>query len=86
MSDMIYSRCPGADKFRNPTITEKICPDCGSIIELFSVDVNVPCDKCGFVAYNDSMDCIQWCTHAEECIGTELYNKLLKRRRNNVLA
>ncbi len=83
MSDMIYSRCPGADKFRNPTIAEKVCPQCGTIIELFSVDVSVACDNCGFVAYNDSMDCIQWCKYAEQCIGTELYDKLVKSRQVN---
>ena len=76
----VYSGCPGASRLKVPMITEKICPRCGAVIELFSTDVSVPCDKCGFVAYNDLQSCIQWCEHAEECIGTEMYNKLVKNR------
>ena len=75
------SGCPGAEKYKSPTITEKTCPVCGSVIELFSVDISVPCDKCGFVAYNDTQDCIQWCSQAEKCIGSELYNKLVKQEK-----
>lgn len=76
----IYSACPGASRLKSPTITEKICPVCGSVIELFSTDVSVACDQCGFIAYNDLQSCIQWCEHAEKCIGTELYNKLVRER------
>lgn len=74
----ILSGCPGASRFKAPTIKEKICPVCGSIIELFSTDVSVQCDTCGFTAYNDLQGCIQWCAHAEECIGTEMYEKLVR--------
>ena len=78
---MIYSGCPGADKLRNPTIIDKICPVCGNEIEMFSTDTELACDKCGFVAYNDTLSCIQWCKYAEKCIGTELYNKLVKHQK-----
>ena len=77
----IYIGCPGASRLKVPTITEKNCPNCGAVIELFSTDVSVACDRCGFVAYNDMQNCIQWCEHAEECIGTEMYNKLVKNRK-----
>ena len=80
---MIFSGCPGSDKLRNPTITEKVCPQCGNIIELFSVDTEVACDKCGFVAYNDELKCIQWCQYAEKCIGKELYDKLVTSRKKD---
>lgn len=76
----IFSACPGASRFKTPTITEKPCPVCGSAIELFSTDVCIPCEKCGFIAYNDLQSCIQWCEHAEKCIGTEMYNKLVKNK------
>mgnify|MGYP004540177933 FL=1 len=75
----VFSGCPGADRFKNPTITEKICPVCGNVIELFSVDTSVTCDQCGFVAYNDLQGCIQWCKYAEKCIGTEMYDKLVRK-------
>ena len=80
---MIFSGCPGSDKLRNPTITEKVCPQCGNIIELFSVDTEVACDKCGFIAYNDELNCIQWCQYAEKCIGKELYDKLVTSRKKD---
>ena len=80
---MIFSGCPGSDKLRNPTITEKECPQCGNIIELFSIDTEVACDKCGFVAYNDELNCIQWCQYAEKCIGKELYDKLVTSRKKD---
>ncbi len=80
---MIYNGCPGADKLRNPTIKEKICPVCGSIIEIFSVDTQVKCETCGFIAYNDELTCVEWCKYAEKCVGTELYNKL-KRKKDNI--
>ena len=73
----MLSICPGASSIKNPTIEEKVCPVCGEMIELFSVDISVPCDKCGFVAYNDLQSCIKWCKYAEKCIGTEMYNKLV---------
>ncbi|MBQ6601916.1 MAG: hypothetical protein IJH99_00760 [Eubacterium sp.] len=65
-------------KSRTPTLTEKICPVCGSVIEIFSIDTEVACDKCGFVAYNDTLSCVQWCEHARECVGDEMYEAMMK--------
>ena len=72
---MIYEGCQG--KPRTPTIHEKICPQCGEIIELFSVDTEVACEKCGFVAYNDTLSCVQWCKYAKQCVGDEMYAKMM---------
>jgi len=77
----IYSGCPGASRFKVPTISEKICPVCGSEIELFSTEVSAACEKCGFIAYNDMQSCIQWCAYAEKCIGKEMYEKLVKNKK-----
>ena len=49
---MILEGCPGAARLKTPTLEEKICPVCGNIIEIFSVDTEVACEHCGFVAYN----------------------------------
>ena len=68
--------CQG--KPRTPTISEKICPNCGSVIELFSIDTSIACEKCGFVAYNDNLSCVQWCKYARQCVGDELYETLMK--------
>lgn len=68
--------CQG--KPRTPTIHEKVCPRCGSVIELFSIDTQVACDQCGFVAYNDTLSCVQWCEYARKCVGDEMYEKMME--------
>ena len=72
---MMAHQCPGADNIRIPALTIKICPVCGNEIELFSIDVQGVCDKCGFIAYNDIKTCIQWCKYARLCVGDELYRR-----------
>ena len=72
---MMFEGCQG--KPRTPTIHEKVCPRCGGIIELFSIDTEVACDNCGFVAYNDALSCVQWCKYAKQCVGEEMYNHMM---------
>ena len=73
---MILGGCQG--KPRTPTIHEKTCPQCGSVIEMFSIDTEMACEKCGFVAYNDSLSCVQWCKYAKQCVGEEMYNAMME--------
>ena len=68
--------CQG--KPRTPTIIEKVCPVCGSEIELFSIDSEMACEKCGFVAYNDTLSCVQWCKHARKCVGDAMYEQMMQ--------
>ena len=63
---------------RTPTLHEKICPNCGNVIELFSIDTEVACENCGFMAYNDTLSCVQWCEYAKKCVGEEMYNHLME--------
>ena len=72
---MLMDSCQG--KPRTPTIHEKICPQCGNVIEIFSIDTEVPCDNCGFVAYNDALSCVQWCKYAKQCVGEEMYEAMM---------
>ncbi|MBR5023341.1 MAG: hypothetical protein IKY18_09195 [Oscillospiraceae bacterium] len=72
---MTYTGCQS--KSKDITINEKVCPKCGNIIELFSVDTEVACDKCGFVAYNDALSCVQWCKYAKQCVGEEMYEAMM---------
>ena len=72
----MFEGCQG--KPRTPTIHEKVCPNCVSIIELFSIDTEVACDNCGFVAYNDTLSCVQWCKYAKKCVGEEMYNHMME--------
>ena len=67
--------CPGAAALKGAQeLKIKICPECGWEIEIFSRDTRVKCE-CGFVAFNDSQKCIQWCVYARKCVGDEIYEK-----------
>ena len=73
---MIMDGCQG--KPRTPTLEEKICPQCGNPIEIFSTDTQVTCEICGFVAYNDGLSCVQWCKYARKCVGDEMYERMME--------
>lgn len=70
-------RCPGTENIRTPTLTTKTCPVCGGEIDLFSIDMQAACEKCGFVAYNDTKTCLKWCKYARECVGDVLYERFM---------
>lgn len=76
---MLFANCPGSANMRTPTLKIKKCPECGSEVEVFSTDTKVTCEKCGIAIYNDDLTCAQWCTHARECLGEELYTRLISR-------
>ena len=78
---MTYSGCQS--KSKEITLTERVCPNCGNIIELFSVDTEVACDKCGFVAYNDTLSCVQWCKYAKQCVGEQMYESMMAIAKKN---
>ena len=67
--------CQG--KPRTPTIIEKVCPQCGHEIEIFSIDTQMACEKFGFIAYNDTLSCVQWCQYARKCVGDEMYEQMM---------
>ena len=73
---MITGGCQG--KPRTPTIQEKVCPKCGNLIEMFSIDTQMACEKCGFIAYNDTLSCVQWCEYARQCVGDEMYEHMMQ--------
>lgn len=70
--------CPGAANISGtPTLAVKKCPDCGNEVELFSSDTQRKCEKCGFIVYNNIQSCIKWCKSARECLGEEMYKKII---------
>ena len=75
----MIDKCPGSANLRTPTLKLKKCPECGRDVEIFSVDVQVKCDNCGFIIYNDIQSCMQWCKYAKQCVGKETYDRLLKK-------
>jgi hypothetical protein len=73
------NRCPGAEHLSGtPTLTTKICPQCGGEIDLFSIDTHAACEHCGFIAYNDTQHCIRWCKYARQCVGDALYERMMQ--------
>lgn len=76
----MLDQCPGAATIRTPTLAIKKCPQCGADVEVFSNDLFVKCDQCGFVVDNDIASCVQWCKHAKECVGDEMYRKLTEKK------
>lgn len=70
-------KCPGAANLRNPTLEIRICPQCGEEIEIFSDEMKAACERCGFVIFNDIVSCVRWCRYANECVGEEIYQKLM---------
>ncbi len=73
--NMIMEGCQGKPQISD---TEKICPQCGHEIEIFTVDTEAVCENCGFVIYNDTLTCVQWCKYARKCFGDEAYEQLMK--------
>ena len=73
---MIMHGCQAKPK--TPTIIEKVCPQCGHEIELFSIDTQMACEHCGFIAYNDTLSCVQWCQYARQCVGYEMYEQMMR--------
>lgn len=72
----VFEGCQGKPK--TPTIIEKNCPQCGHEIELFSIDTEMKCENCGFVVYNDTLSCVQWCKYAKQCVGEEMYRHMME--------
>ncbi len=74
---MLLEGCQGK---KGVEITEKVCPNCGNLVEIFSTEICAECEKCGSVVYSDLVDCVQWCPKAKECVGEHLYARLLEAR------
>ena len=78
---MMFEGCQGRP--RTPEILEKTCPNCGALIEMFTIDTEMACEKCGFVAYNDTLSCVQWCQYAKQCVGEEMYQAMMAVAKRN---
>ena len=72
---MIMEGCQGKPQLQ---VFEKTCPNCGAEIEIFSVDTEATCEKCGFTIYNDTLNCVQWCKYARQCVGDKMYEQMMK--------
>ena len=79
---MILEGCQS--KSKEISIEERIYPQCGHEIEIFSVDTEAACEHCGFVIYNDQLSCVQWCKYARQCVGDRMYENMMEIARRNI--
>ncbi len=79
---MILEGCQS--KSKEISIEERICPQCGHEIEIFSVDTEAACEHCGFVIYNDQLSCVQWCKYARQCVGDRMYKNMMEIAKRNI--
>jgi NADH pyrophosphatase NudC (nudix superfamily) len=78
----MFDKCPGTQTILIPTIKLKACPQCGEEVEIVSTDMKANCPQCGFTIYNDVVSCVQWCQHARECVGEEVYERLKAKQQS----
>jgi hypothetical protein len=74
-------KCPGAGLIRQPEPETFNCPSCGYEVEIWTDEFSRPCRKCGtIVAKGEGLSCVEWCRHAQECIGETRYTQYMARR------
>lgn len=73
---MLFKGCPGNDLLRKPEVSEMTCPACGNEMEVFSIDPEIVCDRCGFTAYNAAY------RYAHKHPETEMCDQLVIRQEN----
>jgi len=77
----ILEGCPGAEDIMRPKPTYQTCPNCGEEVEIWADEVKAACENCGETVFGDTIpDRIEWCEHAEECVGTEKYKKFMENK------
>ncbi len=75
MNGTIMNGCQGKPE---PKPMIKKCPNCGEEIEIWTIDTEASCPNCGFTIYNDTLNCVQWCKYAKECVGEKMYEQMIK--------
>lgn len=77
-AEMVFDKtCPGARTIREPMPEFINCPDCGREVEIWTDELKATCSACGGKVFRAAQaSCIDWCPHAKECVGPEVYEKL----------
>jgi endogenous inhibitor of DNA gyrase (YacG/DUF329 family) len=78
----LFRGCPGASNIREVRPEEIECPQCGAPVEIWSDELSARCSQCGeSVSRELGPSCIDWCSFAEQCVGTEKYRRLKRSAR-----
>jgi len=81
---MVFSECPGSKLIKQPTPEEVKCPFCGNEVEIWTDEARTRCSGCGNVVTREmAQSCLDWCPHAEECVGKERLNEYRLSRGEN---
>jgi HD superfamily phosphodiesterase/DNA-directed RNA polymerase subunit RPC12/RpoP len=76
-----HTVCPGATLMRQPAPEIFVCKNCGEEVEIWSDELRAECSNCGkYVVKDGEMACLEWCKMAEECVGTDTFNKYMKNK------
>ncbi len=74
---VLMHSCPGSKIFKNPLPEPILCSGCGEELEIWTDEFKVRCKKCGTITYKKrGASCIDWCKHAESCVGPDLLRRL----------
>ncbi len=75
---MVYDKfCPGARTIREPRPEYINCSECGREVEIWTDELKATCPGCGSKVFRaQQASCIDWCPHAKECVGPEVYERL----------
>ena len=72
--------CPGSIGLRQPKPEEVPCHRCSEEVEIWSDEIKARCPSCGALVTRDvPPSCIDWCKWAEQCVGTEIYDRMRGR-------
>jgi hypothetical protein len=78
----MWTECPGARQFKQPTPEFIPCPECHAEVEIWTDEVEVKCRQCGAKISRERLQgCIDHCEMARECLGDDLYGRLVASRR-----
>ena len=70
--------CPGSRTIREPKPEYMACSKCGNEVEIWTDELKATCSKCGTKVFRaQQASCIEWCPHAKECVGPEVYERLM---------
>lgn len=71
-------KCPGAKQFTEPKPEFVPCPTCHQEVEIWTDEAEAKCEHCGNMVSRAMLQgCVDYCEAAKECLGEELYARLM---------
>lgn len=78
----MISECPGSQKFKQPQPETIKCDKCSGEVEIWTDEAQAICPNCKkVVPRKEWQSCLDWCKYAEECVGSEAYDRYMKQKK-----